>query len=293
MRHEAYVLKQLQGLAMWQGDIVHDGIRIFVQPYLKSRSKPDTNRIVAVTLDMAREQFSFSLQREYRKPGMTKESAGLRYAALYAHEYGQEINDDQLQQVLDTVRSALKVLLGLTELIEEICISYSVYVEQNFPFQLDGTTISPKLDLMFLNGRGRPVIVDWKTTTALTNDYSRQLMVYALAVRHWWKAMNPDDITVKEINLLEGTTTTYPVNAQTLIEIEDFIYRSVAQIRDLVGDRKWENQNLEDFEPAKSYRTCLYCNFRRLCQEVYRDLPSAESVQDQESKGTQLQLSLF
>lgn len=289
-RREAYILKQLRGLAAWQGAVVHDGISRFLVPQLKAGGEIDATEIITSTLDMARQQFAFSYQQLYRTADLTKEAAGSRYAALYEHEYAQEINEAQLLQVLDTVRACFIRLFEQEGLLEEISISQSLYCEQHFPFTLDNATVSPKPDLTYFNSESHPVIIDWKVANDVASDYSRQLMVYTLGVTRWRPGIRPQDIIIKKVNLLKNIITLYPVTAERLLEIEDFIYRSITIIRDLVGDHKWGSQHLEDFEPAASFRSCQYCNFRKLCQEVYRDSPPVESVSDQEPERTQLRL---
>lgn len=294
VRHEAYLLKQLQTLAMWQGDIVHDAFHHFIFPQLRPGLRLDEARVITDTINMALDQFAYSLRSEYRTAGATKKSAGIRYAALHDHEYGMPVSEAQLQAVLGTVRTSLANLFAQGSLLDEVGASRSRrYCEGDFPFHLDEVTISPKLDLMYLNAKGLPVIIDWKVSAAVASDYSQQLMVYALAIKNWWKVIQPEDITVKEVNLLENSVSLYPVTADGLLEIEDFIYRSITQIKDLYGDGKWNDQDMESLEPAKSSKTCIYCKFRKLCQEVYRDLPSLEHVSDQEPGQTQLQLPIF
>ncbi len=293
VRHEAYILKQLQSVEMWQGDLVHDAIRHFVIPALSKKEPLVPERIISDTLAMKRGQFDFSREQRYRIQGMTKKSAGIHYAALHPHEYGAEISDAQLQEVETTVVVSLNNLFGLTNLLAEIRQSRSVHCEEVFRFNLDDVTVTPQLDLLYLDKVGLPTIIDWKISDSDSSDYAPQLMVYALALKNWRKDFRPEDFTVFEVNLLRNYVTQYPITAERLDETEDFIFRSVTKIRSLVGDNKWESQEFEEFEPAKSFRTCQYCNFRKLCQEVYRDLPSSESVPDPEPDPTQLQLSLF
>lgn len=293
LRREAHILKQLRGLAKWQGAVVHDGINRFLIPQLRVDGRLNVARVIDCTLDMARQQFHFSCQQEYRTPGLTKSAAGICYAALYEHEYGQEIGEAQLQQVLDTVRTCFTNLFEQKSLLEEIRTHRRLYCERTFQFTVDNTTIWPRLDLMFFNAKGSSVIIDWKVADDITSDYSRQVMVYALGVTRQWPEIRPEHIMVKEVNLLKNIITMHPVTIERLLETEDFIYRSVTAIRDLVRDHKWESQSLEDFEPAGSFRSCQYCNFRKLCQEVYRDLPPIESIPDKEPERTQLRLPTF
>ncbi len=296
LRREAFILKQLRGLAKWQGAVVHDGINRFLIPQLRTGGRLDVATVIDCTLDMARQQFTFSRQQEYRTPGLTKSAAGIRYAALYEHEYGQEIGEAQLQQALNTVRTCFTNLSEQQGLLEEIRAHNGLYCDddkQFLSFTMDDAIILSQPDLMFFNARGHPVIIDWKVAAADANDYSHQVLVYALSVTRKWPRIRPEDIVAKEVNLLKNAFTPHTITAERLQDTEDFIYRSITTIRDLVGDHKWESQSTEDFEPARSFRSCQYCNFRKLCQEVYCDLSPIELVPDQEPEGTQLRLPTF
>jgi len=289
-RREAQVLKQLQSLAAWQGSLVHDGICYFLIPELRARRAVSAEAVIDATLDIARQQFTFSRQHNYRIRGLSKEAAGQRYAALYAHEYDQEISEERLKNVFETVRECFIHLFGQTSLLADIRAHRQLFCEQTFQFTVEQVSIWPKLDLFFFDANNRPVIIDWKVVSDETSDYARQVLVYALSVMRRWPTIQPETITIKAVNLLKNTITLYEVTAERLLDIEDFIYRSTAAVRDLTGDHKAASQSLEDFEPARSVRSCQYCNFRKLCQEVYRDLPSTESLPNYEPEGSQLRL---
>ncbi len=280
LRREAHILKQLQGLSAWQGSLVHEGIRLFLMPPLRRNAKISTEEIIDSTMALARQQFTFSQGKGYRNAYMTREIAGTRYAALYEHEFNHEINESHLQQVLENVRTSFVNLFEQEQLLEEIRNHRGLQCESFLRFYVKDITIWSKLDLVFYRTDGHLVIIDWKIGDDVASDYSHQIMVYALAAKHRWPRTPVENFEIKEVNLLKNTITVYPLTTEKLLETEDFIYRSSTDIRDLTGDQSWDAQCLEDFEPARSGRTCQYCKFRKLCQEVYVDLPSAESIQN-------------
>jgi len=268
IRKEAYILKQLQGWIAWQGSIVHEGIHLFVIPQLKPGRKLDVEDVIDSTLKMARRQYIFSQNKRYRH--LTREIAGTPYAALFEHEYNYEIDTASLQQIPQNIRTCFLNLFEQQDLLEEISGHRGLYCEKFLQFPVgEDITIWSKLDLIFFRSDGHLVIIDWKVANDVTSDYSRQVMVYALAAKHRWPRTAIENFVVKEVNLLKNTIKTHLVTDKSLMEIEDFIYRSSTNIQNLAGNHDWDAQCLEDFEPANSCRTCQYCKFKKICQEVY------------------------
>jgi PD-(D/E)XK nuclease superfamily protein len=269
LRREAHILKQLQGWSAWQGSLVHEGIRLFLMPQLRRNANISTEEIIVSTQALARQQFAFSQEKSYRNAGMTRDMAGSHYAALYEHEFDQEIDESHLQQVLENARLSLVNLFEQRQLLEEVRNHRGLQCESFLRFYVRDITVWSKLDLVFFRPDGHSVIIDWKIGDDVASDYSHQVMVYALAAKHRWPRTPVENFEIKEVNLLKNTIIVHPLTSEKLLETEDFIYRSGSSIRDLTGDQNWDAQRLEDFEPARSVLTCQYCKFRKLCQEVY------------------------
>lgn len=127
--------------------------------------------------------------------------------------------------------------------------------------------IAATLDLVFVNSTGRLTIVDWKVTSTEGNDYSRQLLVYALALLRCgrWPGLEVEAIELYEADLLKNRIVAHPVTAERLEEAEDFVYRSAVELEALIGDTNFEDLDLSEFEVARRPTTCLHCNFGRVC----------------------------
>jgi hypothetical protein len=266
-RREAYILKQLQPLSAWQGSLVHRVLATAFLADLRAARPIDPPALVEVALDLALRQFAFSAARRYREPGQTKRAAGDEYCALLEHEYGGDIGPQALRHVQATVRRCFENLASQTAFLARLYAGSQHAAEPSLTFRLNGATIAASPDLIFLRPDGRPTVVDWKIADSERSDYTRQLLIYALAVARsgYWPGVSAPAIELYEVNLLKNQIRQHPVTAERLAETEDFIYRSLVELETLVGDGRFAEVELDELEVAEKPATCAHCNFRLLC----------------------------
>ena len=80
--------------------------------------------------------------------------------------------------------------------------------------------------------------------------------------------MYSQGISVYEVNLLKNQIKPHIVTEDKIIETENFIFQSIEEIKAVSADRTFESQHIEDYELARSWMTCRYCNFRKLCTRL-------------------------
>lgn len=236
-RREAYLLKQLQQLPAWRGSIIHRVLATdFLAALLHGRSI-GAAALAARGHDLARRQYAFSAERRYRDADLSKGEAGEDYCALAEHERGRGVTPAQLTGVLDEITEAFDHLVSQTAFRAELCRGRGHTSEPPLSFRLDGTTIVARPDLVFVRSDGALEVVDWKIGAGDTSDYSRQLLTYALAVARSgrWFGTVAKDVRLYEANLLKNEIREHPVTAERLNEAEEFIYRSVVDMRHLLG----------------------------------------------------------
>jgi len=271
-RREAFLLKQLQGLAAWQGSLVHKGIQKYIVPSLALGSSPDRDDVIDQTLAMAERQVAFSQSGGYRVDGRSKRSAGDSYCALFEHEYDIPVTEEKLQEIYETVSQCLRNLLDQKGLIDHLKYCSGHRSEYYSDFRLGGVRVLALLDLLCFQERRAPVIIDWKVGKSDGSDYSYQVMTYALCILKSPMCVNmrAEDVSVYEVNLLKNQVKQHAVTEEKLIKAENFIFRSIEQIKAVGGEEPYESQHIEDYEVARSWMTCMYCNFRKLCMRVNR-----------------------
>jgi hypothetical protein len=140
--------------------------------------------------------------------------------------------------------------------------------EARIHFRLDPRLPSAmaSLDLFFIDAQGRPTIIDWKAGESLA-DARLQLLVYALAVARSarWSYIEPERIQLYEVNLLRDQIEQFPVTSTVLEEAEDFVYASLVDLDTLVGGRRYEDLDLNEFDVASKPSICRYCPVAPLC----------------------------
>ena len=83
--------------------------------------------------------------------------------------------------------------------------------------------------------------------------------------------MSAEAIELYEVNLLKNRIRQHPVSVERLEETADFVYRSSMELKTLVGDGRFGDLYLDEFEVAERPATCSHCNFRLLCIRQLED----------------------
>lgn len=270
-RKEAFLLKQVKTLELWQGTLVHRAIELHVVPALQEDGEVDWARVVDAAARMARRQWDFSAARRYREAGMTKNAAGDDYCALAGHEPGTTASDEDFDRTVETVRSALTNLSTMSPLWEEVRGRGKYWPELEVRVDYDIAHVEAYIDLLFFRGYGKPTIVDWKISESNGGgDADLQTAVYAWALcRHpKWAVTRPEDCVLLEVQLLRNTVLHHRADQATFDALENRIYRSVDEMRAMGFGEKYDIANLENYEFAENPNNCAFCSVRSLCQEL-------------------------
>jgi hypothetical protein len=88
---QIYVLKNLKNRYIWAGEKVHECIQRSLNNIRRGIKVLSIDEIVSITLDQMRAEFRSSRSKNYLKSPKT--------CALFEHEYGTEMTDDQWKEV--------------------------------------------------------------------------------------------------------------------------------------------------------------------------------------------------
>jgi PD-(D/E)XK nuclease superfamily protein len=279
-RREAYVLRQLRSLPAWRGSLIHKVLAGEFLDGIRARRPIDAKVLTARVSDLAKRQLAFSSARRYRLPSVTKTSAGEEYCALFEHEHGREVSSEVLNITVDSAAQCFHYLAGQTEFLDNLYAGSDYTAEVPLSFALDGAIVRAVPDLVFMRHKGQPTIVDWKIGTSETADYSRQMSINALTVLRSmrWPNTRPDALVVYEVDLQKRQVQQHPVSGARLNETEDFIYRSILQLRALTDHWTGQSVDLDEFDVASHPQTCAHCPFSGLCVAQLRDAGRIEEV---------------
>lgn len=267
-RREAFILKQLQHPSAWHGSLVHHTLsRTFIET-LRTRRPFDWRRLERDAHALAERQFLYSGAKRYREPNVTKIRAGPDFCALTDHDRGQPVSPLLLDTARTTISRCLANLKSQEEFLAYLRSGSSFDAERTLHFRIDGIglALTATPDVQFRRRNGQLTIVDWKIGDSDTAEYSRQLLVYAVAATHQgWPTLDPEQIDLVEANLLKNAVRNHSVTRERLEETEDFIFRSAAELEALLLDVSYVTVKIEDYDVARSPQTCAFCNFHTVC----------------------------
>jgi CRISPR/Cas system-associated exonuclease Cas4 (RecB family) len=275
IRKEAYLLKQVKQLSTWKGTIIHQGIHKFVIPYLIDRKSIDWSAVSDKTLDLAKRQFAFSKALKYRQQGIAK-SHHDDYCILTEHDRGEEVPTEIIDKIYNDIIDCLNGTTFQKEIIPFVEGQKGYYSERNLSQKYEGAQISAVADLIFTRPSGSVAIVDWKYEQDYSfGDHKHQVALYGWVLKHQWNIANPELIELYEVQLREGRIVRHEFNLSVMEELEDLMFQSIHEIRALCEDRKYADQDINDFEFARSGNSCAFCSFVKLCREVKRWEPTS------------------
>lgn len=272
LRREAFLLNQRKSLSLWRGNLVHKAIEQLVVPAWKYRHRPNWEDVIARMRATAARQLEFSARGCYREAGMTKKKAGEAYCALVGHGLGETLSDGDVEAALDTAEQALRNLAAMTDLQARITAHRPLFAEVRVPATYDGVSINAQIDLLYFRQYGHPTIIEWKTYESTVGDSELQGALYAWALKNHdrWHVEQPEAVQILEVQLLKSAVIAHQVSSDSLVALEDKIYRSVCDIRAVAGDAKYANVDIADFPLTRNAQNCAYCSFRPLCSDRLR-----------------------
>jgi len=215
--------------------------------------------IISITLNQMRSEFRSSRAKNYWKKPKT--------CALFEHEYGIEVTDQQWKEMAQNVETCLRNFYA-----SDIYASLKSHgkegwleVEEFSSFNLDSIKINVVIDSAVKGGNGI-VIYDWKTGKNLSEDLSVQLCSYAFYAMEKWH-IPPDSMQVVEYNLQSNKANSFSVTMAEVEGIKGYIKGSVKDMQSLLKDPENNIPLPEDqFTKVEEERVIGRCNFRKVCR---------------------------
>jgi CRISPR/Cas system-associated exonuclease Cas4 (RecB family) len=256
---QIYILKNLKNRQMWAGEKVHECIQRSLNNIRRGIKVLSIDEIVTITLDQMRSGFRSSRAKNYLK--------NPKSCALFEHEYGIEMTDDQWKEVAGNVEVCLRnfyasdIYYGLKSHPKKDWLE----VEEFSSFLLDDIKINLAIDCAIKEGDDI-IIYDWKTGKSMPEDLSVQLCCYALYAMEKWH-ISPQSLRIIEYNLSFNKATEFSVTQGEAENIKGYIMGSIKDMQSLLTD---VSNNIpfeeEKFTKVEDERVSLRCNFREVCK---------------------------
>jgi hypothetical protein len=290
LRREAFLLSQLKTLETWRGLVVHQAIQTLVVPYLQV-NRVDWDQVIRGASALAERQFQFSANRRYREVGMSKKKAAGDYCALFAHEFGMPILDDQVQATLKSIEHALRNLSRMDDFLRHVGARNYYHPELAISANYNGVRIKGQIDLLFGRGYGEYSVVDWKDYESLSGGDARlQMSLYAwlLCQSQSWPVSDARNIELWEVKLGEGRSVCHRIDQTSFDELEDFMYKSTEEMRVLCGDGTYDPRDLEGYPHTDNPNSCRFCAYRNVCREPERWITTASTSMKSKTRAASL-----
>lgn len=283
-RRTAFELQKMKNLKMWKGSLVDLGIEKFVINAMNDNQPINVEQVIERTIELAKRQFEFSARKKYKIRSLSRKQVGDDYCILEVHEDGLDFDSARLEQeIFEDVRRCFNNFFTL------FFDDYDLYLLdflksaswrrpniRHVSFSFENFTVSPQIDLL-LYRKNKPIVIDWKISQNSSSDYSKQLLICGIAVKHahdkkigvgGGKLLSFSDVGLYEINLLQGIIKHHVMTKGRVNEIVDYIYETGGDIELLVNGGKFNEVDIKKFGLTDNTGSCAMCNFRRLCVDT-------------------------
>jgi hypothetical protein len=258
---QIYVLKNLKNRHMWAGEKVHECIQRSLYNIRRGIKVLPVDEIVTITLDQMRAEFRSSKSKNYwRNP---------KSCALFEHEYGMELTDEQWKDTANNVETCLRNFYAsdIYDGLKSHPKGEWLEVEEFSSFHLDNTRINLAIDCA-IKERDEVYLYDWKTGKSLSEDLSIQLACYALYAMEKWQ-VHPESLRIIEYNLSFDKSNWFSITHGEVEDIKGYIKGSIKDMQSLLKDVE-NNIPAEEgkFDKVEDDRVSLRCNFRGVCKPL-------------------------
>ena len=254
-----YVLKKLQTRQMWAGSVVHACIERTLKNLRRGIDVLEPQKIIELTIARMRDDFKWSrAQRYWGKP---------KSCALFEHEYGLAVADEQWRQTAEDVKRCLHTFYTseLFARLRAVPRAEWLEVEEFSSLALDGVKVWAVIDCSFRDAE-LVDIYDWKTGRQVAEKGTLQLQCYALYAHQTW-GVAIENVRIAEYYLLLDRVQDYTVSASDIEDARAYIQGSVADMQSLLADVAANEPLAESaFTRTDESRECSRCNFVGLCR---------------------------
>jgi len=267
-----YVLGKLQTRAMWAGSTVHGCVERTLRNLRRGIDVLNPEKIARLAIGQMRAGYRSSREGKYRD--------NPKSCALFEHEYGLAVSDEQWRQTARDVEACLHTFYTSDLFARLRALSRDAWleVEEFSSFMLDGVKVWAVIDCSFRDG-ALVDIYDWKTGRREAEESTVQLKCYALYAHATW-GVSFENVRVAEYYLLNNHVRDHRVTEGDVEDARAYIRGSVEDMRSLLVDVT-HNEPLAEraFEKTDDTRRCRRCNFVGACRpevaEALRAVPQA------------------
>jgi hypothetical protein len=256
---ELYRLKNITGLHLIAGDVVHRAIERALQDWARGQ-EPDVDKVVAWCKSEMQKGLKESQQELWRE-------SPKKYTRLFEHHYGPQPTRDTLLKIANKVGTSVRNFFTSKSygLIRETDPDTWLPMETLDSFDFEGTKVFAVPDFAAKHD-GHVLILDWKTGRPDKKNLD-QVVLYALFAAAKWGA-DPDAVRGAPVYLLTGGDfDPATVTAEDRQRVASFMRESIAAMQSNLDDPAANAASESRFEPTPGF-ACRSCNYRGVCPDA-------------------------
>lgn len=253
---KAYILKNIQNIDAWVGDIVHQLLKWIIENRLRKK---------IVLYEEAARKAKAMLRRTWEQSRSRAWMKNVKHNLnLFEHYYNREPSREELTPRLQKVVTSLHSFYdsGLLEKIDLLPRENILAVDTLDFFELEKVKIFAAPDFA-LRDNGY-FLYDWKTGKPSEKDVL-QLSCYLLYAMEKWQASG-EEIQIVPVYLAEDNCSLSPVQARPPVEMKEFIRESISEMRSVLSDLSANKADLGLCPRTEDLWRCKNCKFQEICR---------------------------
>jgi CRISPR/Cas system-associated exonuclease Cas4 (RecB family) len=259
-QRQAYLLKQLTGIAQYFGEAVHKLAEDSIIKISEGSLVPRREVMMKGLNYILSEAYKDSIENKEKWRTTPKEHTMLSEVYYYG-----EISKDANEKIADK-RNKCSTNFINSKTVQEVSNEKVEFLEiEKLQYHvLHGVKNYVKLDCLYKKENGMYIVADWKTGLEDEEKDMDQLYTYALYLTKKYNIL-PEQIEIRLEYLYSGNTETEVVYEEDLEHITDKIEKSLDEMKSMCSDPE-TNEPLPEFsfKPVPS-KMCRFCNFREMC----------------------------
>lgn len=276
-RRRAWRLSKLQSLSAWRGNLVDQVLSQEVLPAFGQGRSITADQTLASALARFDRQLAIGRAHRLHEEGFTPTALGDDFVAFHALEYGDVLDEAEIDRARDEVRRAIQSFFSMEELIARLRTADRLITQRALSFTHADTTVRAVPDLIVFKEGRPPAIVDWKVHAFGWRDAWLQLAVYAAAQARGtphsdFPVTGPfteTDVGLLEVQLLTGHLRRHRLTAEHIAQADGFIARSFESMLLATDGMNGKASTLPptDFPATRYASVCESCPYRSMCWE--------------------------
>ncbi|MDD5194258.1 MAG: PD-(D/E)XK nuclease family protein [Candidatus Omnitrophica bacterium] len=252
---KAYLLRNIQNLDAWIGDIVHQVIKWILENQIQGNTVLHDEAI-----NKTKQMFLKTWEQSRGKLWVNNVKHNLN---LFEHYYNRELSRGFLAEKLVKAQRSITNIYscGLLETISGLSKDCILRVDELDSFDFEGIKIFAVPDFAIKNELY--TLYDWKTGKPTDKD-ALQLSCYTLYAHDKWKA-TIDNIQLVPVYLAQEEVSLNPIKALKTEEVKTYIRSSISEMKSCLKDASANIADIDKLPKTNDGWRCKNCRFQEIC----------------------------